>query len=85
MMKPNMRRKEIRPKVGSWSSRAWACGNRRNRFLRKAFGRIALFMFSLSALFISWRPVYADPGKVAEEKARPLKSYLVSLEYGWPA
>ena len=48
-------------------------------------GKGVLSLFSVSALFLLIHPVWADPGSPAEEPGRPLKSYLVSLEYGWPA
>jgi hypothetical protein len=51
------------------------------RFLRK-FG---LFFFSVSAFLFMLPQVWADSGQPAEEPVRPQKSYLVSLEYGWPA
>jgi hypothetical protein len=48
-------------------------------------GKISPSIFPVSALFLLLPQVWADPGQPAEEQSRPHKSYLASLEYGWPA
>jgi hypothetical protein len=47
--------------------------------------KIGPFFFSVSAFFFMLPQAWADPRQSAEEQVRPHKSYLVSLEYGWPA
>ena len=62
------------------------CGDRRKYgVLRKALWETILSLVSVAALFVPLHLAWADPGASAEEPGRPLKSYLVSLEYGWPA
>jgi len=62
------------------------CGGRRKYlFFGKAWGLGILSLLSLLTVFLPLQRVCADPGKSAEEPERPFKSYLVSLEYGWPA
>ena len=54
-------------------------------FLRGALGKMALCVFSL-VTFLSPLPfACADSGQSAEAQGGPSKSFLVSLEYGWPA
>ena len=62
------------------------CGGRRKYlFFGKAWGRGIFSLLSLLTVFLPLQRVCADPGNSAEEPERPFKSYLVSLEYGWPA
>jgi hypothetical protein len=67
------------------NSGGWRGDRRKFEFLRKALWEMVVSLVSISALFLPLHPVWADPGASAEEPGRPLKSYLVSLEYGWPA
>jgi hypothetical protein len=73
--------REFRPR-NSWG----LCGGRRKyRVSRKAWGKIILSLLSLWVFVLPLERVGADPGSSEEEPKRPFKSYLVSLEYGWPA
>jgi hypothetical protein len=44
-----------------------------------------LSLLSILTVFLPVYPAGADPGSSGEEPEPPFKSYLVSLEYGWPA
>ena len=64
----------------------WLCRDERQyRFFSRAWGKICPLSFFLLALFLLLPQVWADPGEPAEEQSRPYKSYLASLEYGWPS
>ena len=44
-----------------------------------------LSLLSILTVLLPVQAVGADPGSSGEEPKRPFKSYLSSLEYGWPA
>ncbi len=58
---------------------------RRSLFFGTAWRVGILSLLSILAVLLPVRAVGADPGSSEEEPKRPFKSYLVSMEYGWPA
>ena len=65
------------------------CGNGRKNGKRRPPGKASragvLILAALTVLFVPLPPAWADPGASPEGKDHPVRSYLLSLEYGWPA
>jgi hypothetical protein len=63
-----------------------SCGRKRRYLFFGTAWRVGILsLLSILTVLLPVRAVGADPGSSEEQPKRPFKSYLVSLEYGWPA
>lgn len=66
------------------NSVTWCGERRKDCFLRRVLWKMFIYPITILAFFLPPHPVWADSGPSAEGQGC-IKSFLVSLEYGWAA